>query len=309
LFQQWSGVQFRDPNLANWHRVHAEAGRSAAAKAAPRRKWFGPTAGQLMKIATFNINNINRRLPNLLQWLKDARPDVVCLQELKCTDRDFPTEAIRQAGYHAIWRGQRAWNGVAILSRGHEPIVTRTALPGDPNDSQARYLEAAIAGLLVGCIYLPNGNPQPGPKFDYKLAWFKRLHAHARRLLRDEIPVVLAGDFNVAPTEIDIYPTSSWDDDALVQPESRAAYARLISQGWTDAIRERYGRERIYTFWHYLRNRWERDAGLRLDHLLLSPDLASRLKAARVDRSVRGQAGASDHAPVWITLRSKKAKR
>jgi len=277
--------------------------------AQPRSKCVRAGRLYLMKIATFNINNVNRRLPNLLQWLKDARPDVVCLQELKCSDREFPAAAIRLAGYHAIWRGQRTWNGVAILSRGPEPIVTRTALPGDPNDTQARYIEAAIAGILVGCIYLPNGNPQPGPKFDYKLAWFKRLHAHARTLLRDDIPVVLAGDFNVAPTEIDIYPTSSWDDDALVQPESRAAYARLISQGWTDAIRERYGRERVYTFWHYLRNRWERDAGLRLDHLLLSPDIASRLKDARIDRSVRGQDGASDHAPVWITLRSLKAKR
>ena len=265
-------------------------------------------ACHLMKIATFNINNVNRRLPNLLQWLKDARPDVVCLQELKCSDREFPAAAIRRAGYHAIWRGQRTWNGVAILSR-PEPIVTRTALPGDPGDAQARYIEAAIAGIVVGCIYLPNGNPQPGPKFDYKLAWFKRLHAHARTLLRDDVPVVLAGDFNVAPTEIDIYPTSSWDDDALVQPESRTAYARLIGQGWTDAIRERYGQKRVYTFWHYLRNRWERDAGLRLDHVLLSPDIASRLKDARVDRSVRGQDGASDHAPVWVTLRSSKARR
>jgi len=265
-------------------------------------------AWHLMKIATFNINNVNRRLPNLLQWLKDARPDVVCLQELKCTDREFPAAAIRLAGYHAIWRGQRAWNGVAILARGHAPIVTRTALPGDPKDTQARYIEAAIAGILVGCVYLPNGNPQPGPKFDYKLAWFKRLHAHARRLLRDGIPVVLAGDFNVAPTEIDIYPTASWDDDALVQPESRAAYARLIRQGWTDAIRDLHGQQRVYTFWHYLRNRWERDAGLRLDHLLLSPDIASRLKDARVDRLVRGRDGASDHAPVWIRLRSLKAK-
>jgi exodeoxyribonuclease III len=257
-----------------------------------------------MKLATFNINNINRRLPNLLAWLRAARPDVVCLQELKCTDREFPAAALRRAGYHAIWCGQRTWNGVAILARGSEPILTRTALPGDASDEQARYIEAAIAGLLVGCVYLPNGNPQPGPKFDYKLAWFKRLHAHARKLLRDGVPVVLAGDYNVAPTAIDIYPTSSWDDDALVQPESRAAYARLIRQGWTDAIRERHGQARVYTFWHYLRNRWQRDAGLRIDHLLLSPAVASTLQDAGVDRSVRGKAGASDHAPAWITLRS-----
>ena len=184
-----------------------------------------------MKIATFNINNINRRLPNLLDWLKSSKPDIVCLQELKCADAEFPAAAINRAGYHAVWRGQRTWNGVAILSRRAEPIVTRTALPGDRNDTQARYIEAAIDGMLIGCIYLPNGNPQPGPKFDYKLAWFKRLQAHARKLLREGVPVVLAGDFNVAPTEIDIYPTTSWDDDALIQPASRAAYARLIKQG------------------------------------------------------------------------------
>jgi exodeoxyribonuclease-3 len=213
------------------------------------------------------------------------------------------------AGYHSAWCGQRTWNGVAILSRGSEPVVTRTALPGDADDVQARYIEAAIHGVLIGCIYLPNGNPQPGPKFDYKLAWFRRLNAHARKLLRENIPVVLAGDFNVAPTELDIYPTSSWDDDALVQPESRAAYARLIKQGWRDAIRETHGEERVYTFWHYLRHRWERDAGLRLDHTLLSPDLAPRLKAAGVDRAVRGRPGASDHAPVWVELAMPKRQR
>jgi exodeoxyribonuclease-3 len=258
-----------------------------------------------MKIATFNINNINRRLSHLLDWLSTANPNVVCLQELKCSDREFPTQAIRQVGYHSVWRGQRTWNGVAIICRDTEPIVTRTSLPGDANDGQARYIEAAVAGLLIGCIYLPNGNPQPGPKFAYKLAWFKRLHAHAGKLLRTGVPAVLAGDFNVAPTEIDIYPTSSWDDDALVQPESRAAYARLLKQGWTDAIRERFGEERVYTFWHYLRHRWQRDAGLRLDHLLLSPHLAPSLKDAGVDRFVRGKEGASDHAPAWITLRAK----
>jgi exodeoxyribonuclease-3 len=255
-----------------------------------------------MKIATFNINNVNRRLPNLLEWLDTAKPDVVCLQELKCTDAQFPADAIRHAGYHSVWRGQRTWNGVAILSRGSEPVVTRTSLPGDPKDDQARYIEAAISGVLVGCIYLPNGNPQPGPKFDYKLAWFRRLQAHARKLLREGVPIVLAGDYNVAPTEIDIYPTTSWDDDALVQPESRAAYAKLAGQGWTDALRELHPGERIYTFWHYLRNRWQRNAGLRLDHLLLSPAIADRLKDAGVDRDVRSRPSASDHAPVWIIL-------
>lgn len=255
-----------------------------------------------MKIATFNINNINRRLPNLLQWLETAKPNIVCLQELKCSDDAFPSEAIARAGYHGVWRGQKTWNGVAILSRRSKPIVTRVALPGDADDTQARYIEAAVDGIVVASIYLPNGNPQPGPKFDYKLAWLKRLGQHARTLLRQDLPVVLAGDYNVAPTPLDIYPTSSWDDDALVQPESRAAYARLLKQGWTDALRATHGDERVYTFWHYLRNRWQRDAGLRLDHLLLSPAVAARLKDAGVDRSVRGEDGASDHAPAWVVL-------
>jgi exodeoxyribonuclease III len=257
-----------------------------------------------MKIATFNSNNVNRRLPNLLQWLDEAEPDVVCLQELKCTDEQFPAEAILNTGYHPVWKGQRTWNGVAILSRGAEPVVTRTALPGDPSDTQSRYIEAAVSGILVGCIYLPNGNPQPGPKFDYKLAWLRRLRAHARKLLKEDVPVILAGDYNVAPTEIDIYPTTSWDDDALVQPESRAAYAKLVAQGWTDSLRDLHPDERIYTFWHYLRNRWQRNAGLRLDHLLLSPALASQLQSVGVDRNVRGKPGASDHAPTWVVLKS-----
>ena len=256
-----------------------------------------------MKVATFNINNVNKRLPNLLEWLRSAKPDVVCLQELKSTDGEFPVEALGKAGYQAVWKGQRTWNGVAILSRSSAPVVTRTELPGDPADTQARYIEAAVAGILIGCIYLPNGNPQPGPKFDYKLAWFRRLNAHARKLLRENVPAILAGDFNVAPTDIDIYPTTSWKDDALVQPESRAAYARLVKQGWTDALRQTYGNERVYTFWHYMRNRWQRNAGLRLDHVLLSPAVSPRLKSAAVDRSVRGREGASDHAPVWIVLR------
>jgi exodeoxyribonuclease-3 len=256
-----------------------------------------------MKIATFNINGVNRRLPNLLAWLKTSEPDVVCLQELKCTDAQFPRDAIRRAGYHAVWRGQRAWNGVAILARGSaEPIVTHTALPDDPDPAQARYLEAAVSGMLIGCLYLPNGNPQPGPKFDYKLAWLKCLNTHARRLLRAGLPVVLAGDYNVVPTDNDIYPTTSWDKDALLQPASRAAYARLLKQGWTDCLREVYGDARVYTFWHYLRNRWQRDAGLRIDHILLSPELARRLDDAGVDKAVRAEPGASDHAPVWVVL-------
>jgi exodeoxyribonuclease-3 len=256
-----------------------------------------------MKIATFNINNVNRRLPNLLAWLKAAKPDVACLQELKCTDAEFPARELGKAGYDAVWRGEKSWNGVAILSRHGEPVLTRTALPGDEDDRQARYIEAAVNGVLIASIYLPNGNPQPGPKFDYKLQWFKRLHAHTRKLLKTDAPVVLAGDFNVAPTEIDIYPTTSWDDNALVHPESRTAYAKLVKQGWTDALRELHGDERIYTFWHYIRNRFARDAGLRLDHILLSPQLAKQLKRAEVDRAVRGKPDASDHAPVWIELR------
>ncbi|HWV53825.1 exodeoxyribonuclease III [Pseudorhodoplanes sp.] len=255
-----------------------------------------------MKIATFNINNVNRRLPNLLQWLKRAKPDIVGLQELKCTDADFPSAALRKAGYDAVWRGQKTWNGVAILSRIGEPVVTRLALPGDRDDAQSRYIEAAVGGVLIGCLYLPNGNPQPGPKFDYKLKWFRRLSVHARKLLKANVPVALIGDYNVAPSDLDIYPTRSWDNDALIQPESRAAYARLVKQGWTDALREIHPGERIYTFWDYKRNRWPRDAGLRLDHLLLGPILAGKLKSAGVDRAERGREGASDHAPAWVEL-------
>jgi exodeoxyribonuclease-3 len=255
-----------------------------------------------MRIATFNINNVNRHLPNLLRWLKSSRPDIACLQELKCTDTEFPAVELEKAGYSAVWKGQNTRNGVAILARGVEPILTRTALPGDNADTQSRYIEAAVNGILVGCIYLPNGNPQPGTKFDYKLAWFKRLQAHARKLLKEKAPVILAGDYNVAPTAIDIYPTKSWDNDALVQPESRAAYAKLVKQGWTDALREQHPGERLYTFWHYWRNSFQRNAGLRIDHLLLSPVLAKRLKDSGVDRAVRGQKEPSDHAPAWIEL-------
>jgi exodeoxyribonuclease III len=256
-----------------------------------------------MKIATFNINNVNRRLPNLLEWLQQSAPDVVCLQELKATDASFPTAAIREAGYGAVWWGQRTWNGVAILARDREPILTREDLPGDPADTQSRYIEAAVNGLLIACIYLPNGNPQPGPKFDYKLAWFERLIAYAAEIWATGVPAVLAGDYNVVPTDQDIYPTKSWANDALLQPESRAAFRRLLDQGWTDAIRTLQPSEPMYTFWDYKRDRWRRDAGLRLDHLLLSAPLASRLADAGVDREVRGREGASDHAPAWIVLR------
>jgi exodeoxyribonuclease III len=256
-----------------------------------------------MKVATFNINNINRRLPNLLRWLKTAKPDVVALQELKAADTEFPRSAIEKAGYGAVWRGQKTWNGVAILARKVEPVLIRTALPGDNSDHEARYIEAAVGGIIVTSIYLPNGNPQPGPKFDYKLDWFKRLRTHAAKFLKQDVPVVLAGDYNVAPTELDIYPTKSWDKDALIQPKSRAAFKALVAQGWTDAVRELRPQQRIYSFWDYKRNRWPRDAGLRLDHLLLSPALAPRLLKAGVDKKIRGEEGASDHAPAWVVLR------
>jgi exodeoxyribonuclease-3 len=261
-----------------------------------------------MKIASFNINDINRRLVNLLGWLREAGPDVVSLQELKASDADFPTEAIRQAGYHAVWRGEKRWNGVAILARS-APILTRLELPGDPDDRQSRYIEAAVNGVLIASIYAPNGNPQPGPKFDYKLAWMERLTAHAADLCATGAPVMLAGDYNVVPTGLDIYATKSWDRDALLQPKSRAAYQRFLSQGWTDAVRALHPGEPMYTFWDYMRNRWERDEGLRLDHLLLSPVLTERLQDAGVDRWTRGMHGASDHAPVWVKLRDAPKRR
>ena len=256
-----------------------------------------------MKIATFNINNVNRRLPNLLDWLRQARPDVVCLQELKAPDADFPQAAIGRAGYGAVWRGQKSWNGVAILARKADPVLIRTALPGDPGDREARYIEAAVRGIVIASLYAPNGNPQPGPKFDSKLQWLRRLRAHAKKLLNQDVPVVLAGDYNVAPTALDIYPTRSWDRDALIQPESRAAFGALLAQGWSDAIRTLHPAKPMFTFWDYKRNRWRRDAGLRLDHLLLSPALAPRLTRAGVDRKARSEDGASDHAPAWIMLR------
>jgi exodeoxyribonuclease-3 len=256
-----------------------------------------------VRIATFNITGVTRRLDHLLAWLAASEPDVLCLQELKVAEPDFPRAAIEAAGYGAVWRSQSAWNGVAILARNAEPVLTCTDLPGDPSDRQRRYIEAAVRGVLVASIYAPNGNPQPGPKFDYKLAWLERLRVHAAELLASGAPVVLAGDYNVAPAAEDVYPTSSYDDNALVQPRSRAAFHQLINEGWVDAVRRCHPSRSVYTFWDYRRNRWERDAGLRLDHLLLSGDMAARLKQAGVDRSVRGREGASDHAPVWIEVR------
>ena len=262
-----------------------------------------------MKIATLNVNDVKKRLANLLDWLRQARPDVACLQELKVTDTEFPIAAIKKTGYGAIWRGQKSWNGVAILGRDCEPVVTRTKLPGDPEDMQSRYIEAAINGVLVATLYAPNGNPQPGPKFRYKLTWMKRLLARAAELYALDAPVVLAGDFNVVPTDADIYLTKSYANNALVQPEPRALFQRFLDQGWIDAIRTMHPDVPMYTFWDYGRNRWERDAGLRIDHLLLNPKAAKRLVDAGVDREVRGVEGASDHAPTWIMLRDAPAAR
>jgi exodeoxyribonuclease III len=255
-----------------------------------------------MRIATYNVNGINGRLTNLLGWLEQAAPDIVCLQELRAPHDKFPEAALRAAGYGAIWHGQKSWNGVAILARGVQPVEIRRGLPGDPDDTHSRYIEAAVDGMIVGCLYLPNGNPAPGPKFDYKLRWFDRLAEHARGLLASREPVVLAGDYNVMPTDLDVYAPERWVDDALFRPEVRDAYSRLVDQGWTDALRALHPGERIYTFWKYFRNAFARDAGLRIDHLLLSPPLAKRLTVAGVDREVRGREHASDHAPAWIEL-------
>jgi exodeoxyribonuclease-3 len=259
-----------------------------------------------MKIATYNVNGINGRLPVLLEWLAEERPDVVCLQELKAPQEKFPAAAIRDAGYGAIWLGQKSWNGVAILTRGEPPVETRRGLPGEPDAAYSRYIEATVNGVLIGCLYLPNGNPAPGPKFDYKLAWFDAFLGYAESLLQRRIPVVLAGDYNVMPTELDVYKPERWVDDALFRREVRDAFRRLVAQGWTDALRTLHPGERIYTFWDYFRNAFGRDAGLRIDHFMLSPQVAPRLVAAGVDRAVRAKEKTSDHAPVWIELADEK---
>ncbi|MFN7089753.1 MAG: exodeoxyribonuclease III [Allorhizobium sp.] len=255
-----------------------------------------------MKLATYNINGINGRLELLLEWLEEAAPDVVCLQELKAPNEKFPKKAIEKAGYGAIWAGQKSWNGVAILARNSDLIETRRALPGKEADNQSRYIEAAVNGVLVGCLYLPNGNPAPGPKFDYKLRWLTRLQSYAQELMDLDIPVALIGDFNVMPTDLDVYNPERWRDDALFRPEVRSAYAALLTQGWTDAVRKLYPNEPVYTFWKYWRNAFERDAGLRIDHFLLSPALAAGLQTAGIDRWVRALPKTSDHAPVWIEV-------
>lgn len=255
-----------------------------------------------MKIATFNVNGINGRIDILLRWLEEARPDVVCLQELKAPSEKFPHRVIEKAGYGAVWHGQKSWNGVAILAIDAEPIETRRGLGGDPEDSHSRYIEAAVNGILIGCLYAPNGNPAPGPKFDYKLAWYQRFLAHSRNLLETGAPVVLAGDYNIMPTDQDVYAPERWREDALFRPEVREVFRQIIGQGWTDALRSLHPEEQIYTFWDYFRNAWGRNAGLRLDHLLLSPSIVARLERAGVDRDVRSWEHTSDHAPTWIEL-------
>lgn len=255
-----------------------------------------------MKIATYNVNGVNGRLPVLLRWLEEAKPDIVCLQELKAPQEKFPLKEIEEAGYHAVWKGQKSWNGVAILSKNEKPVLRTNILEGDDEDEQSRYLEAKIGDLIIACLYLPNGNPYPGPKFDYKLKWFERLQARAELLISSEKPAILIGDFNVMPTEKDVYKPEKWINDALFRIEVRDAFFELLNQGWTDAIRELYPDEVIYTFWDYFRNAYERNAGLRIDHFLLSPQLKDKLKEAKVDKHVRGWEKSSDHAPVWIEI-------
>ncbi|MEO6232719.1 MAG: exodeoxyribonuclease III [Ferruginibacter sp.] len=255
-----------------------------------------------MKIATYNVNGVNGRLPVLIRWLQESAPDVVCLQELKAPDEKFPLQAINDAGYEAIWHGQKSWNGVAILSRLGKITEIQRGLPGDPDDTHSRYIEASVNDIIIGCLYLPNGNPAPGPKFDYKLSWFERFTEYAAGRYASGKPVVLAGDYNVIPTEQDAYKPERWVEDALFRPETRAAFKKLLEQGWTDALRKLHPDETIYTFFDYFRNAFGRNAGLRIDHFLLNPLLAERLTAAEVDRYVRGWEKTSDHAPVWIEV-------
>ncbi|WP_185998992.1 exodeoxyribonuclease III [Novosphingobium aerophilum] len=262
-----------------------------------------------MKIATYNVNGINGRLPVLLRWLELAEPDIVCLQELKAPQDKFPEAAIGAAGYQAIWHGQSRWNGVAILSKVGEIHETRRGLPGDPEDTQSRYIEAAINGMLIAGLYLPNGNPRPSAKFEFKLKWFERLRDRLAELVALEAPVIVAGDFNVMPTDRDVHAPERWRDDALFAPEVKAAYAGLLQQGWTDALRHLHPHETVYTFWKYWRGAFERDAGLRIDHVLLNPVASRLLVAAEVDRRARGWEKTSDHAPVWVELSNEPVRK
>lgn len=257
-----------------------------------------------MKIATYNVNGVNGRLPVLLRWLAETSPDVACLQELKTSDEKFPEQAIRDAGYNSIWHGQKSWNGVAILTKeGLEATEVRKGLTVNTDDIQSRYIEAAVNGIIVVCLYLPNGNPAPGQKFDYKMAWLNMLTGHAGELLKRGRPVIMTGDYNIVPTDLDAYKPERWVNDAVFFPEPRAVYQKLLDQGWVDAIRTLYPQEKIFTYWDYFRNAFSRDAGIRMDHFLLSPDLKKKLKAGGVDREVRGWEKTSDHAPVWIELK------
>ncbi len=292
----------RAPRPTTQRKAKAKPQPKLRRPAAPKPKPLsaGSTAARSLKIATFNVNGVRSRLALLLEWLARESPDIVCLQELKTLQ--FPLAEIRSAGYSAIWKGQRSWNGVAILSKGSAPLEIRRELPGDSDDEQSRYLEAAVRGVLIACVYLPNGNPQPGPKFAYKLAWFERLIQHAQTLYDSGQPVLLLGDFNVVPTDADIYNTRSWLKDALLQPESRACFRRLMAQGWQDVLRSRFPDQPVYTFWDYFRRHWQTNSGLRIDHLLASPSLAPRILEAGVDTWVRGLAHASDHAPTWLSI-------
>lgn len=291
---------------------------AAISSSRPKRRLSGRRHGTIrsggegnstVKIATYNVNGVNGRLQVLLRWLKQSSPDVACLQELKAPNTKFPAKALEAAGYGAVWQGQKSWNGVAIIARDKEPLLTRKGLPGDPDDTHSRYIEAAVDGMIIGCLYLPNGNPYPGPKFAYKLGWFKRLTAYAAELLDLDVPVVLAGDYNVMPTELDVYKPERWVNDALFRVEVRDAYRQLVDQGWTDAIRVLHPGERVYTFWDYFRNAFARDAGLRIDHFLLTPQVAARLASAGVDKEVRGWEHTSDHAPAWIELSEVATRR
>ena len=259
-----------------------------------------------MRIATYNINGVKARLPRLLEWLEETQPDIACLQEVKSQDEGFPAAEFERAGYGAIWHGQKAFNGVAILARGTQPVEAQRTLPGDAQDEHARYIEADVFGIRVASIYLPNGNPQPGPKFDYKLGWMRRLQLRAADLLAAEIPAILAGDYNVIPRPHDIWSASALLDDALRQPESIAAYRTLLAQGWTDALATHYPQGGIWTFWDFQAGAWPRDHGFRIDHLLLSPVVADRLVSCGVDKEHRGREKASDHAPTWIELTDEK---
>ncbi|MDE0879405.1 MAG: exodeoxyribonuclease III [Sphingomonas bacterium] len=256
-----------------------------------------------MKIVTYNVNGIKARLPRLVEYLTEAQPDIVCLQEVKSVDDGFPIADIEAVGYGAVWHGQKSWNGVAVLAKGRTPVERQRGLAGEPEDEQSRYLECEVDGLVVASIYLPNGNPQPGPKFDYKLRWIDRLAARARDILAEEIPAILAGDYNVIPNDDDTHSVRAMQADALMQPESRAGYRALVSQGWTDALRTRHPKGGVWTFWDYQAGAWQRDAGFRIDHLLLSPAVADRLIDADVDKDYRGREKASDHAPTFVRLR------